>query len=98
MYYILSAACTRSVYFSAFFLAYLITHTRQLIYLLTHLFTNTTEAWPHNRGDKLPWGHKGDHQAMAANFFPGRPYLKLRRVWEEEGHLSIFPRWEVRRV
>jgi hypothetical protein len=25
---ILSAACTRSVYFSAFFLAYLITHTR----------------------------------------------------------------------
>ena len=32
---------------------------------------------------------------MAANFNPGRPYLKLRRLKEEEGSLNIFPRWEV---
>jgi len=32
---------------------------------------------------------------MAANFNPGRPYLKLRRLEEEEGSLNIFPRWEV---
>ena len=29
---------------------------------------------------------------MAANFNPGRPYLKLRRLEEEEGSLNIFPR------
>ena len=54
-----------------------------------------TQTWPNNRGDKLQWGHKGDHEAMATNFNPGRPYLKLRRLKEVEGSLNIFPRWEV---
>ena len=53
------------------------------------------QTWPDNRGDKLQWGHKVEHEAMAANFNPGRPYLKLRRLEEEEGSLNIFPRWEV---
>ena len=32
-----------------------------------------TQTWPDNRGDKLQWGHKGEHEAMASNFNSGRP-------------------------
>ena len=33
---------------------------------------------------------------MEVNFYPGQPYLKLRRLLEEKDSLNIFPRWEAR--
>ena len=56
-----------------------------------------TQAWPENRGDWLAWdGHKrGDYDAMATSFDPGRVYLQLRPLEEAAGSLNIYPRWEV---